>query len=365
MQIKVQNKANGILTMDIKEFTTLPGLLESEETLSTELDVANWPRLSGHHRSWPMILSKGLKQHPIFLVASLPNNKVVGFLPLSRVESPFFGKFLVSLPYLNSGGVWADDPLVARGLVDRAVELADRFDVKHLELRHEVPLEHPKLTVSRTDKVHMRLELPTTAEELNKSFKSKLRSQIKKNSEHPFELLFGGPELLGDFYRVFATNMRDLGTPVYPEKLFRSILESFGPLQAELVVVRLASRPIAAALLVHQDLMTQVPSASSLRAWNTTGANLWMYSKLLERAIEKKSQRFDFGRSTVASGTYKFKEQWGAKASPAVWQYYVRKGDPASMRPDSPKKQKLIQAWKTLPVWLSKILGPPIVRGIP
>lgn len=351
--------------MHIKEFTTIPELLESQVALSTELHMAHWPRLSGHHRTWPMILSKGLKHHPIFLVACGQNNNVVGYLPLCRVESPFFGKFLVSLPYLNSGGVWADDPLVARALVDRAVELADRFDVKHLELRHEVPLEHPKLTVSRTDKVHMRLELPSTQEALRKSYKSKLRSQIKKNSEHPFELLFGGLELLGDFYGVFATNMRDLGTPVYPEKLFRSILEGFGPHQAELGVVRLASRPVAVALLVHQDLTTQVPSASSLRAWNTTGANLWMYSKLLERAIEKKSQRFDFGRSTVGSGTFKFKEQWGAEPSAAVWQYYVRKGDPATMRPDSPKKQKLIQAWKKLPVWLSKILGPRIVRGIP
>jgi len=365
MQIREHSIASDVLTMQIKEFTTLPGTLESAEAFSTELEKSKWPRLSSHHRSWPMILSKGLNHPPIFLVAYGTNNHVVGYLPLSRVESPLFGKFLVSLPYLNSGGVWADDQVVARALVDRAVEIADRLDVKHLELRHEVPLEHPKLTQSRTDKVHMRLELEDSYEAQKKAYKSKLRSQIKKGAEHPFEILFGAELLLPEFYSVFATNMRDLGTPVYSPKLFEAILRNFGPETSEIALVRLHGQAVAGALLIHQRGTSEVPSASSLRRFNSTGANLWMYSKLLERAIEKKSQRFDFGRSTVDSGTYKFKEQWGAKPSPAVWQYYVRKGDPVQMRPDSSKNQRLVEIWKKLPVWLTRIVGPSIVRGIP
>jgi serine/alanine adding enzyme len=271
----------------------------------------------------------------------------------------------VSLPYLSSAGLWAASRDVAFQLVDRAVALADQLDVKHLELRHEIPIEHPKLTVSRTDKVHMRLELKESPEAQRIAYKSKLRSQIKKVSEHPFEIHFGADGLLPEFYSIFATNMRDLGTPVYSKKLFLSILRNFGPETAEIALVRLRGEAVAGAFLIHQRSSSEVPSASSLRRFNGTGANLWMYSKLLDRAIEKKSQRFDFGRSTADSGTFKFKEQWGAVPYPAVWQYYIRKGDPADMRPDSPGKQKLIQAWQLLPVWLTEIIGPPIVRGIP
>jgi len=90
-----------------------------------------------------------------------------------------------------------------------------------------------------------------------------------------------------------------------------------------------------------------------------------MYSKLLERAIDLQSREFDFGRSSVGSGTYKFKEQWGALPHAAVWQYYVRKGDPADMRPDSANKQILIRQWQKLPVALTRWIGPAIVRGIP
>jgi hypothetical protein len=92
---------------------------------------------------------------------------------------------------------------------------------------------------------------------------------------------------------------------------------------------------------------------------------MWMYWRLLERAIERGSTTFDFGRSSIGSGTYKFKEQWGAVAHPAVWQYYVRRGNPADMRPDSPNKLKLIRIWQRMPVWLTKSIGPGIVKGIP
>jgi FemAB-related protein (PEP-CTERM system-associated) len=308
-----------------------------------------WPRLSGHDPRWLESLRDGFGHNCYVVSVRGSDDRTVGVLPLCLVSTRLFGKFLVSLPYLNSAGLWAASQEVACQLVDRAVALADQLDVKHLELRHEIPIEHPKLTVSRTDKVHMRLELEESPEAQMKTYKSKLRSQIKKNSENPFEIHFGAEDFLPEFYSVFATNMRDLGTPVYSKKLFLSILRNFAPDTAEIALVRLHGQAIAGALLIHQGGTSQVPSASSLRRFNSTGANLWMYSKLLERAIEKKSQRFDFGRSTAASGTYKFKEQWGAKSSPAVWQYYVRKGDPATMRPDSPKKQKLIETEIKLP----------------
>ena len=57
--------------------------------------------------------------------------------------------------------------------------------------------------------------------------------------------------------------------------------------------------------------------------------------------------------------------QWGAKPHPATWHYYVRDGDPNDMRPDSGGKKRLVEIWQKLPVWLTKIIGPPIVRGIP
>jgi len=291
-------------------------------------------------------------------------DRVAGVLPLVLVKSLLFGRFLVSLPYVNSAGVIADDDAVATALIDRAVQLADELNVRHLELRHEREYKHPALAHQLTTKVHMRLELPATADALWTQFKAKVRNQIRKGQQQDFTVAWGGLDVLDDLYDVFARNMRDLGTPVFGRRLFRNILTEFGD-RAEMCVVRNGRQPIAAGLLVHGGRMTEVPSASSLRQYNRTNANMLLYWNLLQRAIERGQAVFDFGRSSIDGNTYRFKKQWGAKPADAVWQYYVRKGDFEQMRRESGNFDRLIGLWRHLPVALTRLIGPMIVRGIP
>jgi len=303
-------------------------------------------------------------RHRAYMVEASRGDRVVGCLPLALVESLLFGRFLVSLPYVNSGGVLAEEPGCGPALIDEAVRLADELDVRYLELRHETARTHSSLTRHLNCKVHMRLELPDTPAELWESFQPKVRNQIRKGQKQGFTVYWGGEELLGEFYAVFSRNMRDLGTPVFGRRLFRSILEHF-PQDAELCVVRMGKRPLAAALLVHGRRRTEVPSASSLKKYNPTNVNMLMYWHLLARSIERGQRAFDFGRSSTKSNTYRFKKQWGAKLTAAVWQHYVRNGDARDMRIDSGKYDRWIGIWQKLPVAVTRWLGPAIVRGIP
>ena len=372
--------------------------------VSVTADPRGWREFLAKHgyagfQQWPewsQALAKGLG-HRSFFVQAKQGSELVGVLPLQLVESRLFGRFLVSLPYVNTAGVVAESDSIAMALVGRAIELADALDVKHLELRHERAIEHPKLIAGVTDKVHMRLPLPATSEELWDSIKAKVRNQIRKAQKTDgFSVAWGGEELLPEFYDIFCRNMRDLGTPPFSRRLFAEILRAFpnrstwraGCRQApnmvddaecpganalrlaesaaaELCVVRLNGRAVASGLLVHGPGTTQVPSASSLREFNSTNANMLLYWSLLTRSIERGQREFDFGRSTRDGGTYKFKAQWGAVEHPAVWQHYVRRGQASDMRPTSGKFQKAIQIWQRLPVWLTKLIGPGIVRGIP
>jgi FemAB-related protein (PEP-CTERM system-associated) len=210
----------------------------------------------------------------------------------------------------------------------------------------------------------MRLKLPKTGEELWTALKAKVRNQVRKGQSQGFRVEWGKSDVLDDFYAIFSRTMRDLGTPVYGRQLFRSILEQF-PREAEICTVRDGERCIAAALLLHGRGIAEVPSAGALREYNSRNANMLMYWHLLERAVERGQDVFDFGRATIDSGTFNFKKQWGAEPSPAVWQYYVRRGSCGDMRPDSDRHQRLIRIWRRLPLWLTRLLGPQIVRGIP
>lgn len=315
------------------------------------------------HPAWLAILAEGLGHTPYCLEA-VTAERTFGFLPLSFVNTWLFGRYLVSLPYLNYGGVIADDEIVAAALVSRAIELADGLDVRHLELRHERPLTHPAFNDARIDKVHMRLPLPETPGTLWDQLSAKVRNQVRKGQKSELSAHWGGESLLGEFYDVFSQNMRDLGTPVYSPRLFRAALRQF-PDQAELCVVRAGNRPAAAALLLHGWGVTEVPSASALREFNPVCANMLMYWHLLERAVLRGHRSFDFGRSSRDSGTYRFKAQWGAEPYCSEWQYYVRRGSASDLRPDHPSFQRRIRTWQRLPVWLTRLIGPHIVRGIP
>src|SRR5207244_3755418 len=176
------------------------------------------------HPAWLTVLQQGLGHVPYCLEA-VEEGRTRGILPLAYVGSWLFGRFLVSLPYLNYGGVLADDDFVARQLIDEAVGLADDLKVRYLELRHEQPLSCDRLDGRRSDKINMRLPLPARVEELWKALASKVRNRVRCGQKHGLTVSWGGAELLRDFYAVFSRNMRDLGTPVYGAALFRSILQ--------------------------------------------------------------------------------------------------------------------------------------------
>ncbi len=312
---------------------------------------------------WVNAICRSLRQKPYFIEARA-HEEVVGLLPLIFIESPLFGRFLVSLPYVDWAGVIADDPQIANALIDRAVELADELDVRYLELRHQFEFDHELLTNKLTTKVQMRLPLSASQDDVWKGLKSVVRTQVRKATKKGLVLEWGGLELLSAFYDVFSRNMRDLGTPAYPRCLFHNILSDL-PEQAELCIARLEGRPIAGCLAIHSQGLTEVPSASSLRAYRGAAANSLIYWRAIERAIDRGQRIFDFGRSTVGGPTYTFKKKWGAQPAPVVWQYYTRKGRAQAMRPDNPKFQLAIGIWKRLPVSLTRVLGPMIVRGIP
>ena len=316
-----------------------------------------------YHPGWLCLLAKGLGHVPYCLVAT-EQGEIRGFLALCFVRGPLFGRFLVSLPYLNYGGPIATEVGVAGRLIDGAVELAKRLDVRYLELRQEQLIEHPGLDRVVSEKVHMRLPLPGTPGKLWDGLSPKVRNQVRKGQKNGLTVVFGGLDLLPDFHEVFSRNMRDLGTPAYGRSLFREVLRQF-PDRAEFCIVRAGDKAVAASLLLHGWDVTEVPSASSLRSHNHTNANMLMYWHLLERAVELGQGVFDFGRSGLDSSTYRFKAQWGASPGSAIWQYHLRYGGLKDARPDNPRYQRLIRIWRKLPLSLTKVIGPIIVRGIP
>ena len=138
--------------------------VHTRHTYRTRLPVwADFVRRQGrlqlsYHPAWLSVLEQGL-QHEPYVLEAVEGGELRGILPLAFVQSRLFGRFLVSLPYLNYGGIVTDCEETAGHLVDRAIELAARLDTRTLELRQEYDLDHPGFITWQGKKVHMRLDL--------------------------------------------------------------------------------------------------------------------------------------------------------------------------------------------------------------
>jgi FemAB-related protein (PEP-CTERM system-associated) len=279
-----------------------------------------------------------------------------------------FGRFLTSLPFVNYGGVLASGDEAYRALADAAAALGREHGVKHVELRHSGDgelLDWP----CRLDKVSMVLPLPATEELLARQLGAKLRSQIRRAEREQPEVQWGGAELVPEFHQVFSVAMRDLGTPVYPPSFFEAVLRLLAD-RCHVLIIRAPAggRMIAqaVAIVVRHATRWEVPWAAAGQEAKRRSLNMRLYWEQLLHAVQSGAPAFDFGRSTQGSGTYRFKEQWGARPLQLRWHYSLPEGGALPMlNAGNPKYALATAAWRRLPLWAANRLGPHIIRHLP
>ena len=338
----------------------------------SDSDAVEWDRYVDQHPegtlfhkfAWASLIKEVLHQKPRYLKAQNSAGNIVGVLPLVNLKSVVFGNFLVSMPYFNYGGVLADSEEVASVLVNASTDIADKLNVSHVQYRCSSECMTESFPVAK-HKVNMILDLPESQDALGKSIGSKRRSQIKRPIREGVSHKIGGRELIDDFYEVFCINMRDLGTPVYSKKLFESIFDTF-PDNTNICVVYWEGKPVSTGFLMHYKNKLEIPWASTVRYANRISVNMYLYWQILSYAIEKGFKQFDFGRSTIHAGTYKFKKQWGAQPQQCYWYHYVPEGKALpDLSPDNESFGLAIKIWQKLPIPITKIFGPHIVKAIP
>jgi serine/alanine adding enzyme len=315
-----------------------------------------------HYAGWPRLIGRAF-DHETRMLSADDAGAVAGVLPLVIMRSRLFGRFVVSLPFLNAGGLLAADPDAARVLVDAAIAIARENQADYLELRHTARL-CPAL-VERQHKVGMALLLQPTPEQQWGVLDRKVRNQVRKAEKHGLTVSEGGFELIEPFYDVFTRNMRDLGTPVFPLRLFQEVLRTF-PGTTRVFCVYRGHQPVAGAVMHRRGDWAEVIWASALRECNPLSANVFLYWSMIRSAIRSGLRTFEFGRCTPNEGPFHFKRQWGAEPYPLVWEYWSRQGGVRrDVNQKDPKFALAASVWRRLPLAVTSTVGPRIVRGIP
>ena len=321
------------------------------------------PESSGYHRwNWKQVIENSFGWPTFYLMAE-EGADVRGVLPLVWQKSWLFGSFVSSLPFLNAGGIVAETEDAKQQLLEEAISLTRRLRAEHLELRQRA--DHRLQLPARTNKVTVVLLVEPDPEKMWKALSTKMRTKVRKSMSFGLAAEFGGHDFLDTFYAVFCENMRDLGTPVYSPKFFSEILRAF-PNDTHICVVRYQAKAVAVSFLVGFHDRVEAIWSSSVREYFSLKPNMFLYWNLLCFAGRRGYRVFDFGRSSVGSGTHAFKLQWGAQTIPLHWVYWLPHGNHLpELNPQNPKYRMAIQIWKRLPLAVTRKVGPRIARCLP
>ncbi|WP_082639338.1 MULTISPECIES: FemAB family XrtA/PEP-CTERM system-associated protein [unclassified Sphingopyxis] len=316
-----------------------------------------------HTRAWCEAITKATGHRCHLVTARDASGALTGLLPLHHIRSPLFGQALVGSGFAVDGGILADDPAVAATLAQGAADMARSLGVPSVELRGG-PLP-AGWQVEEGIYAGFARDLAADDDAELLAIPRKQRAEVRKALESGLTVTTGRSEQdRRDHYRIYATSVRNLGTPVFPKSLFSCVIEAFGD-DADILNVR-NDREVVASVLSLYWRGTVMPywgggtaDARKLRA------NELMYFALMRHARERGCTGFDFGRSKLGTGPFAYKKNWGFEPQPLVYARWLAPGEIArDTNPNSAKYRLQVDLWKKLPLWAANRIGPLIARGL-
>lgn len=321
-----------------------------------EAFVRAHPRATPFHLpQWSRAVAAGTGARPHMLVAE-QRGTIIGILPLTEVRSPLFGASLVSVGFGVGGGVLALSGEAYGVLTDAAVTLAEQRNCPTIELRGG-PLP---VFWRQSEGVYANFarDLPRDEEAILKSIPRKQRAEVRKALDRKLDVAIGRD--LRTHFAVYAASVRNLGTPVFPRRLFAAMLDAFGD-DADIVTIAQDGRPLSAVLSLYLNGTVYPYWGGGTAEARGARANELLYFALMKHAATRGCTRFDFGRSKFGTGAFAFKKNWGFDPQPLV---YASFGKARDINPLDPKYSFKIEAWKRLPLWAANRIGPLISRGL-
>jgi FemAB-related protein (PEP-CTERM system-associated) len=317
-----------------------------------------------HLPAWSTATARGCGQKAHCLVAERGETGIVGMLPLTEIHSPLFGRVLASAGFGVGGGILASAKAAVQPLAEAAWELAQERNCPTIEVRGG-PQPGPEWQID--DSHYLGFVRPLAADDDAEllAVPRKQRAEVRKALANDLQVSFGSDRAHAAMhYAVYAESVRNLGTPVFPRRLFREVLEEFGP-AADILVVQHKGRPVSAVLSLYWKGTVYPYWGGGTQAARGLRANDRMYFELMRHARERGCRAFDFGRSKVGTGPAAFKKNWGFEPRPLTYFDRVAEGaKPRDASPLNPKYRMQVAVWSKLPLFVANRVGPWIAKGL-
>ncbi len=314
-----------------------------------------------HLVAWKNAVQSTFGHRPHYLMA-LRGGGVEGVLPLFEVRGLLGGRGLVSVPYGVYGGICGVATNARAALLEAATELSRKLGAAYVELRHragqkaDLPTKNLYVTFSRP--------ISASEEENLNAIPRKQRRMTRQGVKYGLRAELGMRHL-DRFWDVYARSVHAHGSPVFPLRLFRAIAQEFGK-ECELLTIWRDQQMVSGVLSLYYEDQVLPYYGGALSEALPYAVNDFMYWELMCHAARTGCRTFDFGRSREGTGAYNFKRHWGFEPVALPYQYILPEGRAIpNVSPSNPRMHRAVDAWKRLPLSVTKVVGPILTRYLP
>ena len=309
-----------------------------------------------HLTAWARAIHKTFC-HAEHYLAAYRGAELEGILPLIHVRSRLFGNALISNAFGVYGGPLAHSQDVHDVLDGAAWGLAEKLAVPVLEYRSQHP-SRPQWQSKLDTYATFKRSLSHSSDENLKAIPRKQRAEVRKSLDK--NLTVSVDNDVNKHFAVYAESVRNLGTPVFPKKLFENLLNCYGK-NANILTVSHAGKPLSSVLSLYYKNEVIPYYGGGIESAREFRANDHMYWMLMEHAISRDCTSFDFGRSKVGTGAYAFKKNWGFEPVMLAYEFKLASGhEMPNINPLNPKYRAMVAIWQKLPLQLANFAGPLI-----
>jgi FemAB-related protein (PEP-CTERM system-associated) len=317
-----------------------------------------------HSYGWRHISEKGAGHKCVYLLAE-QGGDIVGILPLTLRKSMLFGKAIISSMFAVYGGPVADNDDAYNVLDFEAQKIAENAGISVLEYRTVKARHqgHDNWQIEAAKSATFKQAIISDVNERMLAIPRKQRAVLRKALDA--NLMLEETKNIDLFYALYAASVHRLGTPVFPKKIFKIMMEVFDK-NTEILIVRDKGCTPVASLLNFYGRSEILPyyAGSSIKN-RSLGAHDFMYWYTMERALERGKHLFDFGRSKIGSGAYQFKKNWGFEPIPLEYEYCLMDGaEMPDLSPANSKYEMMSNMWRKMPLSVANVMGPFIARHL-
>lgn len=315
--------------------------------------------------SW-MNVVHDIYDYKVYRLAIFEGGRALGALSLVEVKHPVFGHYLVTAPFGSYGGFAFESNEARNLLLEEANRLAEEIKVNYINIRFdEGESQPPENWVQLPSYFTYLVDLPSTSEEILKTFSSDHRNHVRKSMKKGFSVRFGHLDLLDDIYEALSRSMHELGSPYHSKIYLQTMAEQLGNTLEFAVLYDQNGKIAGGGVFIYQGQIVFNLHANILRFVRSNYAGEFLYWSVIERGIQKGLKTFDLGRSLVGSGNEIFKMKWAPqKKLLAYWHWLAPGQELPSLNQKNPKFQIAIAVWKRLPAFIVRMIGPHLVRGL-